>query len=674
MSPGNNGSNGNAGGGRGKGRRRPSSAPCGGGNGNGGATAKPEARGSGAALGEKVLRLSSIHTVGLFVTHAMTLITAVVVAVYLGPSEFGQYGLLLFAAGFLSFLFNLGSKQGTLKRVFGGGDDDDEDDDDDDEDMAESRQRALGTGIVLTLVISIVGTAIFVLFAGSIASFLLKGTEDRGVIILAGLAGGFGAVVRLGSLAVWMEHRPIAYIVIDNTRAILALAIALPLLIAGTGVSGAIAGYAIASAVAAVATLWLLRHSLELCFEWNEVKMIMRRGITRVPIVASMWAVGYMDLFLLSRYVSQADLGVYHLASKAGFVVAFLPAGYRKALRPLRKTPAFHAAEEEYGQGTAAGMQLGYFLLMLVGVLLAITLFSRALSHLSPTGYGPAARLIPLLSAGLVAPTVYRMLSKTSKFKGKPRWFIGGAVGAALLFIGGCVALIPLLGIWAPPVAMIVAFAIPASILLWKGQHGRSPAVLPKRQFFAAAVTAIPIGLAYYLLDPPGPPLVQFGYALLGTLLWLSLLPFNGAIPTYHRRPLADMGKALFGRGGKDYDEAAVIESLSQRRRRSARLAIPGGKSLEQVSAKVERDPDQVAQELVRTLRLFAADGGMASAKKTKNDAVIGRYLFSESTPADRGAYGKELMKSGLVQPGDLLELEKITEHLRTTKVMDWRG
>ncbi len=647
----------------------------GGGNqGGGGGSVKPEARGSGAALGEKVLRLSSIHTVGLFVTHSMTLITAIVIAIYLGPSEFGQYGLLLFASGFLSFLFNLGSKQGTLKRVFGGGDDDDEDDDDDDEAMAESRQRALGTGIVLTLVISIVGTLIFVIFADSIASFLLKGTNNREVIVLAGLAGGFGAVVRLGSLAVWMEHRPIAYIVIDNTRAILALVIALPLLAAGAGVTGAIAGYAIASAVAAVATLWLLRRSIELCFETSEVAIIMRRGITRVPIVASMWTVGYMDLFLLSRYVPQADLGVYHLASKAGFVVAFLPAGYRKALRPLRKTPAFAAAEEEYGQGTAAGMQLGYFLLMLVGVLLGITLFSRALGHLSPNGYGGATELIPVLSAGLVAPTTYRMFSKTTKFGGKSRWFLFGAIFAALSFIGISLLLIPPLGIWAPPLAMMIAFAIPGFALVWKGQHGRSPADLPKRQFFVAAGTALPIGAAYYLIDPPGPPLLQFVYATIGMLLWIAMLPFNGAIPTYHRRPLLDMAKGAVGRRGKHYDEAAVIESLTERQRRAARLAIPGGKSLEQVSAKVERDPDQVARQLVRTLRLFAADGGMASAKRTDNDAVIGRYLFSESTPADRGAYGKELMKSGVVNPGDLLELEKIADHLRTTKVTDWRG
>ena len=42
------------------------------------------------------------------------------------PSGFGQLGLLQFYAGLLTLFFTLASKQGTLKRTFGGGDDDDD--------------------------------------------------------------------------------------------------------------------------------------------------------------------------------------------------------------------------------------------------------------------------------------------------------------------------------------------------------------------------------------------------------------------------------------------------------------------------------------------------------------------------------------------------------------------
>lgn len=630
-------------------------------------------RGSGAALGEKVLRLSSFNTVGLFINHALTLVGAIVVAVFLGPADFGRYGLLLFAAAFLSFLFNLGSKQGTMKRTFGGGDDDDEDDDEEEGDLAESRQRALGTGLILTLVVSVIGTALFVLFADAVSGFLLSGQNDPELIVWAGVAGGFGAVIRLGSLALWMEERPAPYIFVETLRPALALLIAVPLLAAGAGVEAAIGSYAVASVVTALAVLYLLRRSVELAFDLRESAAIMRRGAQRIPLVASMWAVGYMDLFLLSRFVTQDQLGVYHLASKAGFAVAFLPAGYRKALRPIRKSPAFHAAEHEYSPGTARGIQLGYFLLMLVGVLLAITLFARALGRISPEGYGEAAALIPVLAAGLVAPTVYRMLSKTAKFKNKPRYFIVGAVIAALLFVGLCLLLIPPLGIWAPPIAMMAAFAIPSVAILAKGQRGRSPAELPARTFAIAASLAAAIGAAYYLIDPPG-AVLQVVLPIVGLGLWIVLMPLTGAIPKAHRQPLKQMLRGLLGRGDKRIEEEAVIGRLPAGERRAAKLTLADGTPLHKLAKRLDRDEDELAAQLVGTLRRFADHADLPSATATDNDALIGRFLFARATPADRGALGKELMTSGLVDPGDLYELETITAELRSAPSEIWQA
>jgi hypothetical protein len=397
----------------------------------------------------------------------------------------------------------------------------------------------------------------------------------------------------------------------------------------------------------------------------------MDRGARRIPIVSSMWTVGYMDIFLLSRYVDKSELGVYHLASKAGFAVAFLPAGYRKALRPLRKTPAFHAVEDEYGAGTARGIQLGYFLIMLAGVLLAVSLAARALGRISPDGYGKAAELIPLLSAGLVAPTVYRMLSKTAKFKNKSRWFITGAVLSAVVFIGACLLLIPSLGVWAPPVAMLIAFAIPALAITVKGQRSASPAVLPARAFGVSFGTAALIGAAYYLIDPPGTAL-EFVCPVVGMAIWVAVLPLTGAIPAAHWGALKQIGKGMVGRRHRKFDERAVIEGLVPKQRWAAMLAIARQEPLSTVAQAVDADEDGMARNLVRTLRQFAADAGSPSADKTRRDAQIGHYLFDEAIPADRGAMGKSLMKSGGVDPGDLHELERILEHLRTVPEETW--
>ena len=124
------------------------------------------------------------------VTNLLAFASTIVVAHLLSPAEFGQFALLLFLAGLLNLVFNLGSKQGTMRRVFGADDDEDDDDEDEDEDVSEANRRSLGTGIVLTTLLAAVGTAIVVLLASQVADLLLGGTGDREVVLWAAAAGG----------------------------------------------------------------------------------------------------------------------------------------------------------------------------------------------------------------------------------------------------------------------------------------------------------------------------------------------------------------------------------------------------------------------------------------------------------------------------------------------------
>ena len=75
----------------------------------------------------------------------------------------------------------------------------------------------------------------------------------------------------------------------------------------------------------------------------------------------SFWLIQNADIFILSRFVGHEELGVYHLASRLGFVVSFLPQGFRMGMRPLRKSAAYDAFKEQYGKATAGGQLLAYF-------------------------------------------------------------------------------------------------------------------------------------------------------------------------------------------------------------------------------------------------------------------------------------------------------------------------
>src|SRR3569832_1127380 len=82
--------------------------------------------GAGAALGVRVMRNSSVQAVTLVIGNVMQMVSTLVVAAFLGPSELARFGLLTFLAGLVTQITSQHSKPGTVRRTFGGGGDDDD--------------------------------------------------------------------------------------------------------------------------------------------------------------------------------------------------------------------------------------------------------------------------------------------------------------------------------------------------------------------------------------------------------------------------------------------------------------------------------------------------------------------------------------------------------------------
>lgn len=639
----------------------------------------PSGGGTGAALGTQVLRYSGIHSVGVVVSNALTFVSTILVANFIDPGAFGQLGLLLFLAGLMTLLFTLASKQGTMKRTFGG--DDDDEDDDADEELSTSPRRTFGTGLILIALVSTLGTLLAVVFAEPIADLLLGEDVDHSLVVWAAVAGGTGALYRVASIAIWLERRPYPYIAVEASRPLLTLIAVVPLMIAGTGLEGAIAGTALGSALATVFAIVLLRDSLEPVFDPREALAIYRKGAIRVPLVLSMWIVGYADIFILSRFVSDADLGTYHLASRAGILVSFLPAGYRKALRPLQKTTTFRAVEDEYGVGNARGIQFGYFALMLIGVLLAVTVLANVLVRVAPASYSDAAPLIPLLSAGLVAPTVYRMLNKSVKYSNKRGPFIAGAVAAAILFVGLSIVLVSEIGTAGAPLAMMVAFFPPACFIFYRSQRGRSPIKLPWRAMLTATALALAIGGLHAVIDVGGLiPQILAGVAAIGA--WVVLMVLSGAVPSYHRGALVQMARQLVGRRrDRRFDPVLGLAGIERPERRALRRAVLGRKSAAEATRGLLEIPEgREARFLAQILRRVAEAGGTPnlpdgwSTPRPRRDQAIGEFLFFSGGPiAERDQVGKRLLDSNRIEAFDIHTLEATIVELRATPRSIWK-
>ena len=229
-------------------------------------------------------------------------------------------------------IFSLAVKPGTIRRTFGGGDDDDDDDEDEEEivsALARSAasepgwcgRRVLGAGRHRA--------------RGPVPRAARRAscwatTKHSDLILWAGILGAARASSSASaSISLWFERRPGAFLIAEIGRPLITLALMVPLLAAGGELEVAIAAAAVGNAARrrwwpSVAPARELRAQLR---PGRGAGRSPQAGKRRVPIVASLWTVQNADVFILSRFVDNTDLGLYALASKIGPGRHLLPAG-----------------------------------------------------------------------------------------------------------------------------------------------------------------------------------------------------------------------------------------------------------------------------------------------------------------------------------------------------------
>jgi O-antigen/teichoic acid export membrane protein len=611
--------------------------------------------GSGAVLGVRVLRNSSVQAVSLVVGNVMQLVSVMV------------FALLTFLASLVTQLASLLVKPGTVRRTFGGGDDDDDDDEDDDE-VSSSPPHTLGAGLAWAIALGLIAAGLIYVLRRPVADVLLGDPEDEGLVALAGLLAGAMLVFKIADITLWLERRSTAFLISDTSRPLLGLAVLTALLATGSGVEGAMLGTLIGTAAAGVVGLVLLRGSFEPNFDLGEIKQIILRGRYRAPIVMSFWLIQNADIFILSRFVDHDQIGIYHLASRLGFVVSFGPQGFRMAMRPLRKSAMWDAFHDQYGKQTAGGQLLAYFTLVCILAVLAMVLAGRALVDAAPASYAAAASLIPLTALAFVGPAMYRTVNQNVNIPNKRPLFISGVIGAAALFIGVTWALAGAIGVYAAPIGMILGFGIPTLLLFLKGQLGKKPLFFPYREVGTAALLAAAIGGGAQLL-PETNPIIDLIIAGVLCLLWIVLLVPLHAIPPQHWKPIVHMIRSFRRGTPASFRPRKGLRSLDQATRDELRAAVVGRLPRDRLLPSADGD----GLRLVRALRSVADTGGIPVAEAASYDAEMAVFLFEDASTAVRNASMRRLLAED-ADPNDLRALEDVVRALERVPVEAWEG
>ena len=483
-------------------------------------------------------------------------------------------------------------------------------------------------------------------------------------------------------------------------------------------VNSAIKGAALGTSGAALLSVLALVRSFWVTFSWAEVWLIVKRGFGRIPIAMSTWTVTNADTFILSRYVDHQHIGYYNLAQKLGLVVAFLPQGFRIALRPLRKSPAFQAVTDQYGSAIARGQLLSYFCLVAIIAILSMELAGQLIINQASARFQAAAPIIPLTAASMSMVPLFRTICGSAAIPKKRRWFILSTVWAGFTFVGWMMLLVPHVGIAGAPLAVIMGFGIPSVFMFVRTQRGEEPLNFPYLAMGRAIAMAVAIALGFHYLHPANKWL-QLALITVLMIVYIALLFVTRVIPVYHRAAIMQIARSAFRKSPSGFDRDRGLRGLKPRQLKKLQTAIVDKLPVDELErsalsgpsdgagadgeAAVGADGEAVAgahsgaeagadgageaangnrdgglgpgdaERLVHLLRRVGQRGGLPVGERTELDGRIAKFLFADVPIAARIAAMRGLIAAG-ADSNDLRALEDLKDYLAKSPGWIWQA
>lgn len=349
-----------------------------------------------------------------------------VIARRLSAEEYGVLALLLAATNLLHLLFELGLVTALIRFHH--------------EAEAEAERRRLRSTLFVALpALDLLMAAPFLLGRG-IASQALFGTREHSALVAIAIGTAFfGAQLQLflGHLRALDRSRSFALLL--AAKGVVSFAATLALVFGGgLGVAGFLLGSLAGAAVTALllAPLHLARERVDLTGAGERMRRLLRFGLPLVPSAIGLWALTYVDAYLLRVLAGLPVVGVYQFASELCLPIALLVTSFWLAWPSF----AFARARRDGGPGELARVFRQAMVVVVWGAVAISVLRREVIGVVGTEAWAPSARVVPLLALATCLYAVSQLFGTGLQVAGDTRRLpllvlAAAAVNAGLNFL-----------------------------------------------------------------------------------------------------------------------------------------------------------------------------------------------------------------------------------------------
>jgi O-antigen/teichoic acid export membrane protein len=375
-----------------------------------------------------------------------------VIARRLSTDEFGVLALLLAATNLLHVVFELGLVTALIRYHH------------DTEEPAEPVR--LRSTLFLALPAFDVMLAAPFLLGRDLVSRALFGTPDHGLLVVIAVgAAFFGAQLQLFLGHLRAHDRSRSFALILGAKGIVSF-VATLILVFGfeMGVTGFLLGNLAGPAL--MAAIFVPRHlarsGLDLTGAGSRLRRVLRFGLPLVPSALGLWALSYLDTYLLRLLADLSSVGVYQFGSELCLPIALLVTSFWLAWPSF----AFARARSDGGPEELARV-FRHAIVVVVGGALLIAVFRREiLAVVGTEAYDTSERIVPLLALATCLYAVSQLFGTGLQVAGDTRRLPLLVLLAAVVNTALNVLMIPLWREVGAAVATVVTNAVLSGLVL----------------------------------------------------------------------------------------------------------------------------------------------------------------------------------------------------------------
>ena len=349
---------------------------------------------------KRLLKNSTIYTLGGVLSRATGLITIPVLTRYLTPGEYGILSVVSSVTGSLQFIYNMGLGASSTRYYY-------------DLDSEIKRKSYFSTLFFFLIAAASLFSLLLMIFGDRLLAPLLKREVPFYPYIAVALATIFFNVFGvLPNALMRVREQASLYTTVDFVRAISVMALSIFLVVVGgMGALGPLLASLLIAPLAAGYFSYYLRPYLSLSFHWPMVRESIYFGIPTISERLCWWVLTASNRLFLLHYVSLPAAGIYSVSNLVGVALRLIGGSLNFAWTPFFYAIATEEREEEARRIFAYAAT--YYTLVIVCFGLALAVFAREVFHiLAPRGYLAGLPVVPWVILGSICEALYDIPSR----------------------------------------------------------------------------------------------------------------------------------------------------------------------------------------------------------------------------------------------------------------------